>query len=186
MARPEGYRKAVRLMELADRFGLPVVSLVDTSGAFPGIQAEERGQAEAIARSTEQCLALGVPMVATIVGEGGSGGAIAIAAANRVLMFEHAVYSVISPEGCASILWRTADKAADAAAAMKMTPEDLLALKVIDRIVPEPVGGAHRAPEIAIKALGDAIAGELDALAGLPRETILAAREEKFLAMGRA
>lgn len=186
MGKPEGYRKAIRLMELAGRFGLPVVTLVDTSGAFPGIQAEERGQAEAIARSTEQCLALGVPMVATVVGEGGSGGAIAIAAANRVLMFEHAVYSVISPEGCASILWRTADKAADAAAAMKMTPEDLLGLKIIDRIVPEPVGGAHRAPEIAIKALGDAIAEELDALSGLPRDAILAAREEKFLAMGRA
>ena len=186
MAKPEGYRKAIRLMELADRFGLPVVSLVDTSGAFPGIQAEERGQAEAIARSTEQCLALGVPMIAAVVGEGGSGGAIALAAANRVLMFEHAVYSVISPEGCASILWRTSDKAADAAAAMKMAAEDLLALKVIDRIIPEPVGGAHRVPDLAIASLGDAIAAELDALSGLPRDTLLAAREEKFLAMGRA
>ncbi len=186
MAKPEGYRKAIRLMQLADRFGLPVVTLVDTSGAFPGIQAEERGQAEAIARSTEQCLALGVPMVATIVGEGGSGGAIALAAANRVLMFEHAVYSVISPEGCASILWRTSDKAADAATAMKMSAQDLLGLKIIDRIVPEPVGGAHRAPELAIKALGDAIAQELDALAKLPSEALLNEREEKFLAMGRA
>ena len=184
MAKPEGYRKAIRLMQLADRFGLPVVTLVDTSGAFPGIQAEERGQAEAIARSTEQCL--GVPMVAAIVGEGGSGGAIALAAANRVLMFEHAVYSVISPEGCASILWRTADKAADAATAMKMSAQDLLGLKIIDRIVPEPVGGAHRAPELAIKALGDAIAQELDALAKLPSEALLNEREEKFLAMGRA
>ena len=186
MAKPEGYRKAIRLMQLADRFGLPVVTLVDTSGAFPGIQAEERGQAEAIARSTEQCLALGVPMIAAVVGEGGSGGAIALAAANRVLMFEHAVYSVISPEGCASILWRTSDKAADAAAAMKMSAQDLLGLKIIDRIVPEPVGGAHRDPDVAIAALGDAIAQELDALSGLPRDTILAAREEKFLAMGRA
>ena len=173
-------------MQLADRFGLPVITLVDTSGAFPGIQAEERGQAEAIARSTEQCLALGVPMVAAIVGEGGSGGAIALAAANRVLMFEHAVYSVISPEGCASILWRTADKAADAAAAMKMSAQDLLGLKIIDRIVPEPVGGAHRDPDVAIAALGDAIAQELDSLSGMPRDAVLAAREEKFLAMGRA
>ena len=140
MARPEGYRKAIRLMELADRFGLPVVTLVDTPGAFPGVQAEERGQAEAIARSTEQCLALGVPLVAAIVGEGGSGGAIAIAAANRVLMLEHSVYAVISPEGCASILWRTADKAADAAEAMRVTAADLKQLGVIDRIVPEPVG----------------------------------------------
>ncbi|PKP97712.1 MAG: acetyl-CoA carboxylase carboxyl transferase subunit alpha [Alphaproteobacteria bacterium HGW-Alphaproteobacteria-13] len=186
MAKPEGYRKAIRLMQLADRFGLPVVTLVDTSGAFPGIQAEERGQAEAIARSTEQCLALGVPMVAAVVGEGGSGGAIALAAANRVLMFEHAVYSVISPEGCASILWRTSDKAAEAAAAMKMSAQDLIALKIIDRIVPEPVGGAHRAPDVAIQALGDAIAEELDGLSGLPRDALLAAREEKFLAMGRA
>ena len=186
MAKPEGYRKAIRLMQLADRFGLPVVSLVDTSGAFPGVQAEERGQAEAIARSTEQCLQLGVPLVAAVVGEGGSGGAVAIAAANRVLMFEHAVYSVISPEGCASILWRTSDKAADAAAAMKMSAQDLLGLKVIDRIVPEPVGGAHRAPEVAIASLGDAIEQELGALTGLPRDTLLAAREEKFLAMGRA
>jgi acetyl-CoA carboxylase carboxyl transferase subunit alpha len=154
MAKPEGYRKAIRLMQLADRFGLPVVSLVDTSGAFPGVQAEERGQAEAIARSTEACLALGVPLVAAIVGEGGSGGAIAIAAANRVLMLEHSVYSVISPEGCASILWRTSERAADAAEAMKMTAADLAQLGVVDRVVAEPVGGAHRSPSEAVKALG--------------------------------
>ena len=185
MGKPEGYRKAIRLMQLADRFGLPVVTLVDTSGAFPGVQAEERGQAEAIARSTEQCLALGVPMVAAIVGEGGSGGAIALAAANRVLMFEHAVYSVISPEGCASILWRTADKAADAATAMKVTSADLLDLKIIDHIVPEPVGGAHRAPEAAIRTLGDAIERELAGLSGLSADALRTTREEKFLAMGR-
>ncbi|MDB5686302.1 MAG: acetyl-CoA carboxylase carboxyltransferase subunit alpha, partial [Rhizorhabdus sp.] len=164
MGRPEGYRKAIRLMQLADRFGVPVVTLVDTTGAFPGVQAEERGQAEAIARSTEQCLALGVPMISAIVGEGGSGGAIALAAGNRVLMFEHAVYSVISPEGCASILWRTADKAPDAAEAMKVTAQDLKGLGLIDTIVPEPLGGAHRDPAKAIGALGDAIS---DALAGL-------------------
>ncbi len=185
MGKPEGYRKAIRLMQLADRFGLPVVTLVDTSGAFPGVQAEERGQAEAIARSTEQCLALGVPMVAAIVGEGGSGGAIALAAANRVLMFEHAVYSVISPEGCASILWRTADKAADAATAMKVTSADLLELRIIDHIVPEPVGGAHRAPEAAIRTLGDAIERELAGLAGLGPDALRTGREDKFLAMGR-
>lgn len=185
MGKPEGYRKAIRLMQLADRFGLPVLTLVDTSGAFPGVQAEERGQAEAIARSTEQCLALGVPMVAAIVGEGGSGGAIALAAANRVLMFEHAVYSVISPEGCASILWRTADKAADAATAMKVTAADLLELKIIDTIITEPVGGAHRAPEAAIRALGDGLERELAALDGLGGESLRSAREEKFLAMGR-
>lgn len=185
MGKPEGYRKAIRLMQLADRFGLPVVTLVDTSGAFPGVQAEERGQAEAIARSTEQCLALGVPMVAAIVGEGGSGGAIALAAANRVLMFEHAVYSVISPEGCASILWRTADKAADAATAMKITASDLLELKIIDRIVPEPAGGAHRMPDTAIRRLGDAIERELADLAGLSADALRTGREDKFLAMGR-
>ena len=185
MGKPEGYRKAVRLMQLADRFGLPVVTLVDTSGAFPGVQAEERGQAEAIARSTEQCLALGVPMVAAIVGEGGSGGAIALAAANRVLMFEHAVYSVISPEGCASILWRTADKAADAATAMKVTAADLIGLRIIDRIVTEPVGGAHRAPQAAIRSLGDALERELADLAALDRDALREAREEKFLNMGQ-
>ncbi|MBN8829541.1 MAG: acetyl-CoA carboxylase carboxyltransferase subunit alpha, partial [Sphingomonadales bacterium] len=167
MGMPEGYRKAVRLMELAGRFGLPVVTLVDTSGAFPGVQAEERGQAEAIARATEACLALGVPMVAAVVGEGGSGGAVALASANRVLMFEHAIYSVISPEGCASILWRTADKAADAAQAMQVTAQQLATLGVIDRIVPEPVGGAHREPQVAIQSLQNAIVEELRGLAGL-------------------
>jgi len=183
MARPEGYRKAVRLMQLADRFGLPVVSLVDTPGAFPGVQAEERGQAEAIARSTEQCLALGVPLVAAIVGEGGSGGAIAIAAANRVLMLEHSVYAVISPEGCASILWRTADKAAEAAEAMRVTAADLKQLGVIDRIVEEPVGGAHRGPAAMIAALGSAIGEELDALGPLSRDKVRAERRAKFLAI---
>ena len=184
MAKPEGYRKAIRLMQLADRFGLPVVSLVDTSGAFPGVQAEERGQAEAIARSTEQCLALGVPLVAAVVGEGGSGGAVAIAAANRVLMFEHAVYSVISPEGCASILWRTADKASDAAEAMKVTAGDLQALGVVDRVVPEPLGGAQRNPAEAIANLKAAILEELDGLAGLGRQQLLDQRRSKFLAIG--
>ena len=183
MARPEGYRKAIRLMQLADRFGLPVVTLVDTPGAFPGVQAEERGQAEAIARSTEQCLALGVPLVAAIVGEGGSGGAIAIAAANRVLMLENSVYSVISPEGCASILWRTADKAADAAEAMKVTAADLKQLGVIERIVPEPAGGAHRDPGAMIATLGAAIGEELDALAPLSPEAVRAERRTKFLAL---
>src|SRR5512144_1080493 len=157
MARPEGYRKAQRLMEMADRFGLPVISLVDTAGAYPGIGAEERGQAEAIARCTQACLALTTPFIATIIGEGGSGGAVAIAAANKVYMLEHAIYSVISPEGCASILWHKSDKAADAAAAMKITAQDLLELKVIDGIIPEPVGGAHRAPDRAIHAAADVI-----------------------------
>ncbi len=184
MGKPEGYRKAIRLMEMADRFGLPVVTLVDTSGAFPGIEAEERGQAEAIARSTEACLALGVPMVATIVGEGGSGGAVALASAERVLMFEHAVYSVISPEGCASILWRTAEKAPQAAEAMKVTAQDLSALGVIDRIVPEPIGGAHRDPETAIASLAAAIGEELDALAKVKPATLRKRREERFLAIG--
>ena len=184
MGKPEGYRKAVRLMELASRYGLPVVTLVDTSGAFPGVEAEERGQAEAIARSTEACLALGVPMVAAIVGEGGSGGAVALASAERVLMFEHAVYSVISPEGCASILWRTAEKAPEAAEAMRMTAQDLLGLGVIDRIVPEPVGGAHRDPAAAAAALGCAIASELLALAGKPADTLRALRAERFLRIG--
>jgi acetyl-CoA carboxylase carboxyl transferase subunit alpha len=181
MARPEGYRKAIRLMEIADRFGLPVVTLVDTPGAFPGVQAEERGQAEAIARSTEQCLALGVSLVAAIVGEGGSGGAIAIAAANRVLMLEHSVYSVISPEGCASILWRTGEKAAEAAEAMRITAADLQQLGVIDRIVPEPVGGAHRHPREAIDTLGQALVESLDELAPLNREAVRAQRRDKFL-----
>ena len=186
MGKPEGYRKAIRLMELAGRFGIPVVTLVDTSGAFPGLEAEERGQAEAIARSTEACLALPVPMVAAIVGEGGSGGAVALASAERVLMMEHAVYSVISPEGCASILWRTAEKAADAAEAMKVTAQDLLVLKVIDRIVKEPVGGAHRDPAKAAANLAKAIGGELDALAPLKPEKLRIQREERFLRIGEA
>ncbi|MDE1917376.1 MAG: acetyl-CoA carboxylase carboxyltransferase subunit alpha [Sphingomonadales bacterium] len=185
MGKPEGYRKAVRLMELAGRFGLPVVTLVDTSGAFPGVEAEERGQAEAIARATEACLALPVPMVAVIVGEGGSGGAVALASASRVLMLEHAVYSVISPEGCASILWRTAEKAADAAEAMKVTAQDLQALKVIERIIPEPVGGAHRDPEATAKALGTALVEELDKLGKLTPAAIMSQREERFLRIGQ-
>ena len=184
MAKPEGYRKAIRLMQLADRFGLPVVTLVDTPGAFPGVEAEERGQAEAIARATEECLALKVPLIAVIVGEGGSGGAIAIAAANRVLMFEHAVYSVISPEGCASILWRTADKAAEAAEAMKITASDLQALGVVDRIVAEPLGGAHRDPEAAIGALKGAILEELDGCSALGPDELRKQRRAKFLAIG--
>ncbi len=185
MGKPEGYRKAIRLMQLADRFGLPVITLVDTSGAFPGVQAEERGQAEAIARSTEQCLALGVPIVAAIVGEGGSGGAVALATGNRVLMFEHAVYSVISPEGCASILWRTAERAADAAEAMKVTAQDLKSLGIIDTIVPEPLGGAQRNPAAAIATLGDAIENGLNDLAGQSASQLKIERQKKFLAMGR-
>jgi len=184
MAKPEGYRKAQRLMRLADQFGIPVVTLVDTPGAFPGVQAEERGQAEAIARSTEECLALKVPMVAVIVGEGGSGGAVAIATANRVLMLEHAVYSVISPEGCASILWRTAYKSADAAEAMKITAADQQALGVVDRIVPEPLGGAHRDPDAAIGSLKGAIIEELDGCAALGPNELRAQRRAKFLAIG--
>ncbi len=185
MGKPEGYRKAIRLMHLADRFGLPVVTLVDTSGAFPGIQAEERGQAEAIARSTEAALNLGVPMVSAILGEGGSGGAIALAAGNAVLMMEHAVYSVISPEGCASILWRTADKAPEAAEAMRVTAQDLKALGIIDAIVTEPLGAAHRDRVTAIDALGDAIDRELTALEHQPAAALRQSRRQKFLAMGR-
>ena len=184
MGKPEGYRKAIRLMELAGRFGLPVVTLVDTSGAFPGVEAEERGQAEAIARSTEACLALPVPMVAAIVGEGGSGGAVALASAERVLMLEHAVYSVISPEAGASILWRTADKAQEMAEAMRTTAQDLLALNVIDRIVPEPVGGAHRDPAAAAATLSGAIVEELEALAGKSAADLRAARAQRFLRIG--
>lgn len=184
MGKPEGYRKAIRLMELAGRFGLPVVTLVDTSGAFPGVEAEERGQAEAIARSTEACLALPVPMVAVIVGEGGSGGAVALASAERVLMLEHAVYSVISPEGCASILWRTADKAPDAAQAMKVTAQHLKRLKVIDRIVKEPAGGAHRDPPKMAANLGKALSEELNKLADLPSDDLIRMREERFLQLG--
>ena len=184
MAKPEGYRKAIRLMRLAERFGLPVVTLVDTPGAFPGVQAEERGQAEAIARSTEECLSLTVPIVSVIVGEGGSGGAIALAAANRVLMLEHSVYAVISPEGCASILWRTAEKAAEAAEAMRVTAADLQQLGVIDRIVPEPVGGAHRAPAEAMAVLGDAIGEELASFEGMTGESLRSERRARFLAIG--
>jgi len=183
-AMPEGYRKAVRIFEMADRFALPVLSFCDTAGAYPGVSAEERGQAEAIARSTEECLALGVPMVAVIVGEGGSGGAVAIASANRVLMFEHAVYSVISPEGCASILWRTADKAPEAAEAMKITAQDQHSLGVVDRVVDEPLGGAQRDPEAAIGALKGALIEELDGCASLGRDELRAQRRAKFLAIG--
>jgi acetyl-CoA carboxylase carboxyl transferase subunit alpha len=184
MGKPEGYRKAIRLMDLADRFSLPVLTLVDTSGAFPGVSAEERGQAEAIARSTEKCLSLGVPMVAIIVGEGGSGGAVALAAAERVLMFEHAVYSVISPEGCASILWRTGDKADVAADAMQITAQNLKKLGVIDRIIEEPVGGAHRDQALAIASLGKAIEEEFAQLGAFDREALRRIRREKFLQMG--
>lgn len=183
MGKPEGYRKAIRLMEMAGRFGLPVVTLVDTSGAFPGIEAEERGQAEAIARATEACLALPVPMVAVIVGEGGSGGAVALASAERVLMLEHSVYSVISPEGCASILWRTAEKAPEAAEAMKVSAQELLKLKVIDRIVPEPKGGAHRNPSAAAVCVGEAIGEELDALSAFSAADLIRIREDRFLAL---
>jgi acetyl-CoA carboxylase carboxyl transferase subunit alpha len=171
-------------MQMADRFGIPVITLVDTPGAFPGVQAEERGQAEAIARSTEQCLSMTVPLIAAVVGEGGSGGAIALAAANRVLMLEHSVYAVISPEGCASILWRTAEKAADAAEAMRTTAADLKQLGVVDRIVPEPVGGAHRRPGEAVKALGEAIEQELDSMVGRPGGEIRSERRTKFLSIG--
>jgi len=185
MARPEGYRKAARLMELADRFGLPVISLVDTAGAFPGVDAEERGQAEAIARSTDISLALGVPNVAVILGEGGSGGAIAIAASNRVLMLEHAVYTVASPEASASILWRDSGKAQEAATSMKITAQDLLKFGIIDAIVPEPSGGAHRDPETTIGAVGDALRTELATLANLSRDQLATLRAEKFMAIGR-
>jgi acetyl-CoA carboxylase carboxyl transferase subunit alpha len=185
MARPEGYRKAERLMQMADRFGIPVLSLVDTAGAYPGIGAEERGQAEAIARSTDACLELGVPNVAAIIGEGGSGGAIAIATANRVLMLEHAIYSVISPEGAASILWRDTAKAQEAATGMKITANDMMRFGVIDQIVTEPPGGAHRDPAAAIASTGEAIANALAGLAGLERETVRRQRREKFLVIGR-
>ena len=185
MARPEGYRKAVRLMEMADRFGLPVISFVDTAGAYPGIDAEERGQAEAIARSTDCCLGLGVPTVSVVIGEGGSGGAIAIATANVVMMLEHAIYSVISPEGAASILWRDAARAKDAAAAMKITAQDLKKLGVIDEIVPEPKGGAHRAATDAVAATGNAIALALKSLEGMSGDELRRKRREKFLAIGR-
>jgi acetyl-CoA carboxylase carboxyl transferase subunit alpha len=185
MARPEGYRKAVRLMEMADRFGIPILSLVDTEGAYPGIGAEERGQAEAIARSTEACLQLGVPNVALVIGVGGSGGAIAVATASRVLMLEHSFYSVISPEGAASILWRDTAKAQEAANSMKITAQDLARFGVIDQIVIEPVGGAHRDPEAAIASAAEAISNALDELRELDRETVRRQRREKFLAIGR-
>ena len=185
MARPEGYRKAVRLMELADRFGLPVISLVDTAGAFPGIDAEERGQAEAIARSTEACLQLGVPNVAVIVGEGGSGGAVAIATASRVLMLEHSIYTVASPEASASILWRDSARRQEAAQNMKITAQDLLRFGIIDSIIPEPSGGAHRDPDATVAATGEAISRALEPFAQMSPNEVRTARSEKFLAMGR-
>ena len=186
MARPEGYRKAIRLMDLAERFDLPVVTLVDTAGAYPGLGAEERGQAEAIARSTERCLTLGTPLVSVITGEGGSGGAVALASANSVLMLEHSVYSVISPEGCASILWRDGARARDAAMAMKITPDDLLAVKIIDTIIPEPVGGAHRDRSGTIAQVGDALETALANLDGLDAGEIKRRRRERFLSIGRS
>jgi acetyl-CoA carboxylase carboxyl transferase subunit alpha len=185
MARPEGYRKAVRLMEMADRFDIPVIAMVDTAGAYPGIGAEERGQAEAIARSTEACLNLGVANVAIILGEGGSGGAIALATASRVLMLEHAMYSVISPEGAASILWRDSSKAQEAATNMKITAQDLIRFGVIDKNMTEPIGGAHRDPEAAIAAAGESLAAAFDDLRGLDCDAIRKQRREKFLAIGR-
>lgn len=186
MPRPEGYRKAQRLMRLAERFRIPVITLVDTPGAYPGIDAEERGQAEAIASCIETCLGLSVPLVAVIIGEGGSGGAIALATADRVLMLEHAIYSVISPEGCASILWRDGEQAKTAAQAMRMTADDLKQQGVIDLVLPEPVGGAHRTPEAAIDAVGDALAALLDELLPLAGEELKVRRREKFLRMGRS
>jgi acetyl-CoA carboxylase carboxyl transferase subunit alpha len=185
MVKPEGYRKAQRLMRLADRFGLPVLTLVDTAGAYPGVDAEARGQAEAIARSIEVCLEIGVPLVSLVIGEGGSGGAVALAAANRVLMLEHAVYSVITPEGCASILWRSAENAQDAAEALRLTSDDLKKLGVCDTVVPEPLGGAHRDPEAAIRAAGDALETELASLDGMDAAALRQHRRDKFLAMGQ-
>lgn len=184
-AKPEGYRKARRLMELAGRFNLPILTFVDTSGAFPGVEAEARGQAEAIARGIEACLDAPVPLVATIIGEGGSGGAIALAAGNAVLMYEHSIYSVISPEGCASILWRDVTQAANAAEALRITAQDLKKLGLIDKVVAEPVGGAHRDPEAALGALGDAVEKALTPLLSLSPEALKARRREKFLAMGK-
>jgi acetyl-CoA carboxylase carboxyl transferase subunit alpha len=185
MARPEGYRKAARLMELADRFDLPVISLVDTAGAWPGIDAEERGQAEAIARATDAGLALGTPSVAVIVGEGGSGGALAIAASSKVLMLEHSIYTVASPEAAASILWRDSSRAQDAATSMKITAADLLRFGIIDGIIPEPLGGAHRDPPAAVESTGKAIADALESLGNMSREALREARAAKFLAIGR-
>jgi acetyl-CoA carboxylase carboxyl transferase subunit alpha len=185
MARPEGYRKAVRLMELAGRFDLPVIALVDTAGAFPGVEAEARGQAEAIARSTDACLSLGVPNVAVVIGEGGSGGAVAIATANKVMMLEHSIYTVASPEASASILWRDSSRAQDAATSMKITAQDLLRFGIIDSIIPEPVGGAHRDPAAAVAATGRAISEALRSLANMSPEALREARAEKYLAIGR-
>jgi acetyl-CoA carboxylase carboxyl transferase subunit alpha len=186
MARPEGYRKAVRLMDMAEQFNLPVLTFVDTPGAYPGVGAEERGQSEAIARSTERGLTLGVPSIATVTGEGGSGGAIALAAASRVLILEHSIYSVISPEGCASILWRDGARARDAADAMKITAEDLIKLKIVDRIVEEPIGGAHADPQAAILAVGDAVEDELRKLSNLGPDELRRQRADRFYAIGRA
>jgi len=185
MARPEGYRKAKRLMELAGRFNVPVITFVDTAGAYPGVGAEERGQAEAIARSIETCLDLRVPLISLVIGEGGSGGAIALATGNVVMMLEHSIYSVISPEGCASILWRDGDQAKSAAEALRLTAQDLDQLGVIDAIIPEPVGGAHRSRDDVFSAVGDAIADKLDGLIKLEGGQLRARRREKFLAMGR-
>ena len=184
MAKPEGYRKAMRLMNMADRFNLPVITLVDTPGAYPGVDAEARGQAEAIARSIETCLSLRVPLISVIIGEGGSGGAIALATANKVLMLEHAIYSVISPEGCASILWRSGEMAKDAAAALRLTAQDLMELGIIDRIVDEPMGGAHREPSIAMERLAEAVDTTLADLIMNGEIDLKAQRREKFLAMG--
>jgi acetyl-CoA carboxylase carboxyl transferase subunit alpha len=184
-ARPEGYRKSVRLMDLAEQFGLPVLSFVDTGGAYPGVGGEERGVAEAIARATERCLALGVPMIATITGEAMSGGAIGIAAANRVLMLEHAIYAVISPEGCASILLRDRALAQGAAKAMKITAEDLVALRIVDRIIAEPIGGAHADPALAISRVGDVLDSELRELAPMSPAALRRQREDRFTAIGR-
>ena len=184
MARPEGYRKAIRLMDLANRFGLPVITLVDTPGAFPGKGAEERGQSEAIARSTEKCLQIGVPLVSVVIGEGGSGGAVAFATANRVAMLEHSVYSVISPEGCASILWKDAEKMREAAEALRLTAQDLKQLGVVDRIIPEPLGGAHRDAKAAIQSVGRAIADMIDELSDKDPASLVADRRSKFLGLG--
>lgn len=185
MSRPEGYRKAVRLMDMADRFGIPVLTFIDTPGAYPGKGAEERGQAEAIARSTEKCLEIGVPLISTVIGEGGSGGAIALATANRIVMLEHAIYSVISPEGCASILWKSQEKAQDAAAALRLTAQDLLSLSVVDAIVREPTGGAHRDPQNVFDELRKKLSEMLENFDGMSPDAIKAERREKFLAMGQ-
>ncbi|WP_146589287.1 acetyl-CoA carboxylase carboxyltransferase subunit alpha [Puniceibacterium confluentis] len=184
MARPEGYRKAVRLMEMADRFGLPVITLVDTPGAYPGKGAEERGQSEAIARATETCLQIGVPLVSLIIGEGGSGGAVAFATANRVAMLEHSVYSVISPEGCASILWKDAEKMREAAEALRLTAQDLLKLGVTDRVIREPLGGAHRDPEATLEAVRDGLGAMLDELVDMKPKALIRDRRDKFLTLG--